>query len=405
MGALVVHHAWISPVILASRWGNNGCYGCGMWDSGRGYCHQSDISQRNLPEYSPSSASPWATKQSQRARRCKMSHAFSPLLSVVIPTHMRPQYLQRAIESALQSVANGDVEVIVVPNGPDKSWISVAEKAHTDRRIKWRPIHMGHANVARNHGMKSARGKYVRFLDDDDYLLPAAAKQVALLESIGAEICSGRIENVDEDGAVHDLLTFPDTDDFACAAVSFSGFALPTGHVFLRSCLDSSHWDVTLNRRQDYAWMLDLVAIREWKWVHLDEPVGVWFQHRGTRISHEKFMQEREQPVVNKLFALHERLDSEKRLDGPRGRAIAAALWHHAHLGFPYHPRYWTGVARRVQSISPDSRPPDAIFETGLLHWIDPVAGEWALFPLRKAIKAAKSLIAGKRNTTHRRRL
>lgn len=328
----------------------------------------------------------------------------APLVSVIIPTYQRPELLPRAVESALTS-HGPDVEVIVIPNGPDESWKRTLKRWASDQRVHVSPIPTAHGSVARNHGMSLATGKYVRFLDDDDYLLPSATKQVDLLEFVGAEICSGRIENVDEDGSVNDLLSFPDTGDFACAAVSFSGFALPTGHLFLRSCLDNARWDVTLDRRQDYAWMLELVAIREWRWIHLDEPVGAWFQHHGTRISYGGFMRDREQPVIDKLFALHAKLDSDNRLVGSRPQAIATALWYHAHLGFPYHPRYWAGVARRAQAIFPNASPPSAIFEGGLLHWLDPVAGEWALVPLRRAIAAARGFMSSRRGRTHIRRL
>ncbi|MDU7564520.1 MAG: glycosyltransferase, partial [Acinetobacter baumannii] len=52
----------------------------------------------------------------------------SPLLSVVIPTFGRPEFLTRAIDSALQAVVNNsEVEVIVVPNGKDDSWREIAE--------------------------------------------------------------------------------------------------------------------------------------------------------------------------------------------------------------------------------------------------------------------------------------
>src|SRR3546814_8013731 len=61
-----------------------------------------------------------------------------PLLSVIIPTYKRPQYLPRAINSAVQAAPDGDVEVIVVPNGPDDSWKNVAKKYQSEPRVQWR---------------------------------------------------------------------------------------------------------------------------------------------------------------------------------------------------------------------------------------------------------------------------
>lgn len=328
-----------------------------------------------------------------------------PILTVVIPTHKRPQYLPRAIGSALRAAPDGDVEVIVVPNGPDQSWKSVVDEFRSDPRVRWLPIRIAHANVARNHGLSNSRGKYLRFLDDDDYLLPAASEQIEMLETNGWEICSGFIENVDEDGGQHGLLSFPNTDDFICAATAFSGFALPTAHVFLRSHLEECRWDTTLNRRQDYGWMLDLSASREWNWGHINKVVGAWFQHRGERISHPKVMKERDQPVIDKLLVLHTQLAKAQRLDDTRNAAIAGALWHHAHLGFPYQPRYSTHVARRALEICPTARPPNPLFVTGLMRRINPIIGEWMLLPVRRFALALRSLIKIKRGVTYKRNL
>ena len=48
--------------------------------------------------------------------------AAHPLISIVIPTAGRPDYLPRAVESALRCAGDCGTEVIVVPNGPDESW-------------------------------------------------------------------------------------------------------------------------------------------------------------------------------------------------------------------------------------------------------------------------------------------
>src|SRR5690606_21298027 len=115
----------------------------------------------------------------------------APPLTVVLPTAGRPQFLPRAVDSALKAAPEGDVEVIVVPNGPDKSWRMALAPFQTDRRIRVAPVARAHANVARNHGLVLARGKYIRFLDDDDYLLPAASEQILALERSGHDLCSG----------------------------------------------------------------------------------------------------------------------------------------------------------------------------------------------------------------------
>jgi glycosyltransferase involved in cell wall biosynthesis len=92
----------------------------------------------------------------------------SPTATIVIPTHNRPQLVQRAVASALaQTVA--DVEVIVVDDGSAEP----VELALEDPRLRLfrneRPLGV---SAARNVGLEHARGRWTTFLDDDDELLP-----------------------------------------------------------------------------------------------------------------------------------------------------------------------------------------------------------------------------------------
>lgn len=92
------------------------------------------------------------------------------LLSIIIPTHNRPQLLPRAVESALEQTVE-DFEVIVVDDGSTEP-VNLPE--HPRLRIVALSGRRGVA-AARNLGTKLAQGKYVTYLDDDDQLLPHMA--------------------------------------------------------------------------------------------------------------------------------------------------------------------------------------------------------------------------------------
>lgn len=103
------------------------------------------------------------------------------LVSAIITTHNRLELLKRAIDSVLnQSYPN--IECIVV---------SDASTDGTNEYCKTLPIHYisipideSHGgNYARNVGIKAAKGKYIAFLDDDDYWKSdKIVKQVELIE-------------------------------------------------------------------------------------------------------------------------------------------------------------------------------------------------------------------------------
>jgi glycosyltransferase involved in cell wall biosynthesis len=93
------------------------------------------------------------------------------LCSTIIPTVGRST-LTRAVESALtQSLPASDFEVIVVNDSgaplPEAGW-------QTSERVQVINTNRRERSLARNTGAAIARGTYLHFLDDDDWLAPDA---------------------------------------------------------------------------------------------------------------------------------------------------------------------------------------------------------------------------------------
>lgn len=312
-------------------------------------------------------------------------NSYKPLLSVVIPTAYRPQWLPRAVESALSGMASKDIEVIVVPNGSDQSWRESLAPYANNPSVRVIPISKANVNVARNTGMANARGKFIRFLDDDDFLIqPGAMEQVLLLERTGGEVCSGQVLNVDKDLTPLGMLTVPDTQDFVEASLTLSGFRLPVGNVYRRETLVSisANWRCDVSRGEDLVWMLDLSSLKEWRWQHLPKPVGTWFQHEAERVSTVRLREDKPTKVIDILFGLYEKLKSSDRLTEGRTQAWSRLLWHYIHWRIPYDIAYWTRVAYRLANVAPLSRPEHAIFEKSVFKYMNPVFAEFILaFP------------------------
>lgn len=95
-----------------------------------------------------------------------------PAISVIVPIYKAEKYLTRCVESILnQSFA--DLEVILVDDGsPDNCPRICDAYAKVDKRV--RVIHKDNAGVssARNKGIDASEGKYIAFVDSDDWLEP-----------------------------------------------------------------------------------------------------------------------------------------------------------------------------------------------------------------------------------------
>lgn len=102
----------------------------------------------------------------------------NPRVSTIIPAHNASATLRDAVRSVLAEKID-DHEVIIVDDGSTDSTPDLAEElALGDERV-W-VIHQRRAGVsaARNAGLRVARGRWVHFLDADDWVLPGGLSEL-----------------------------------------------------------------------------------------------------------------------------------------------------------------------------------------------------------------------------------
>ncbi|MGT2911808.1 SP_1767 family glycosyltransferase [Streptococcus cameli] len=92
------------------------------------------------------------------------------IISIIIPVYNVKQYLKRCLDSILKQTYS-NLEIILVNDGStDGSAIICNEYAAKDKRI--RVIHQSNSGVsqARNNAIKQATGRYITFIDSDDFI-------------------------------------------------------------------------------------------------------------------------------------------------------------------------------------------------------------------------------------------
>lgn len=110
-----------------------------------------------------------------------------PLVSVVVPTHNRPEMLAEALAS-VRAQTFTDYEIIVVSNGEGARQRLSYDVAQTyqARHYAWPE---GNVSAARNFGIAVAKGEWIAFLDDDDLWLPSKLElQIEAAERIGVDM-------------------------------------------------------------------------------------------------------------------------------------------------------------------------------------------------------------------------
>jgi glycosyltransferase involved in cell wall biosynthesis len=104
-----------------------------------------------------------------------------PIVSVVIPAYNAAWCLGRSVES-VRAQTFRDFELIVVDDGSTDGTGAVLAALDGEIRVVRKPN--GGLSSARNAGIAAAEGRYVAFLDADDWWLPEKlARQVELMEA------------------------------------------------------------------------------------------------------------------------------------------------------------------------------------------------------------------------------
>lgn len=170
-----------------------------------------------------------------------------PAVSVVIPVYNVEKYLQKCLDSVLAQTLK-DIEIVCVNDGStDDSRNILAEYVKKDNRIKVIDQLNQGQSVARNTGTAVATGKYIYFLDSDDWLEPDAMQscfEIAEKNQLDEIIfdCITEYENEDLHSAFH----------FKNKGTIPSGKAMPGEELFSRQVEAQEHmscvWLRFLNR-------------------------------------------------------------------------------------------------------------------------------------------------------------
>ncbi|WP_411144794.1 glycosyltransferase family 2 protein [Streptomyces sp. x-80] len=118
-------------------------------------------------------------------------------VSVIVPTHNTGDTIVKGINSLrVQSMPREQFEVIYVDDGStDNTPELIASEIHSEDNFHLVRIeNSGWPGKPRNIGMQSARGEYVHFADDDDWLAPEALERLyRRAVETGADIVCGRM--------------------------------------------------------------------------------------------------------------------------------------------------------------------------------------------------------------------
>jgi glycosyltransferase involved in cell wall biosynthesis len=189
------------------------------------------------------------------------------LVSVIIPTFNREQYIRPAVESVLAQTYP-HVEVLVIDDGSTDSTREII-RSIDDSRVRYIYTANQGNYFARNTGLKEAKGEFIAFLDSDDKFLPQKlSKQLEKFDQIpGLGLCCGNVYvrhqdipgKVFEDAAHSFSYDFETRDGFIERAVE-SNFIVTSTVVIRRECVKTlGYFNTEYQNAMDYEFFLRIV--------------------------------------------------------------------------------------------------------------------------------------------------
>lgn len=278
-------------------------------------------------------------------------------VSIIIPTFNRLWCLPRAIKSCLNTKCR--TEIIVVDDGSnDGTWEWLE---HQVNLVKIKQVNQGQT-YAINNGVAIAKGKYIRFLDSDDFLEEGIIDaQFAVAEKISATLVYSRVDSyLDHLQIKTKQPDLDNVDDFLELQLSkrygshFLGMLFKTEHV------------LKVPRRADFALREDRMFLLEYlllepKIAYVAGCAGYWVQHDDQMQGNYQGLKSQvtNWQHLNIFKIILSRLEKTGKLTQPRKNAACEVLWKLAHWIAKHHLREATEVTDWVRELNPDFKIPE----------------------------------------------
>jgi glycosyltransferase involved in cell wall biosynthesis len=129
-------------------------------------------------------------------------------LSIIIPVYNVEQYIERCLQSCLQQpyVTADDYELVIVNDGTKDDSMTIVERLTSGRaNVTLIDQHNQGLSMARNAGLKAAKGDYVWFVDSDDWIERGCLHEIIeRLAQTEVDILQLQYKNVYSDGTPSD---------------------------------------------------------------------------------------------------------------------------------------------------------------------------------------------------------
>lgn len=218
-----------------------------------------------------------------------------PLVSIIIPTYNRATFIEETLDSVWNQTYR-PIEVLIVDDGSTdqtKQVVDEWEKKHIYKDFQVLYFYQKNtgAPTARNTGMKNATGRFLQFLDSDDFLMPEKLDlQINLMLEEKTGICVCDYHHVDMDENIIRLASNDRSIEQIITEHRFLGTAIGVmDTTFFKP--GSIKWNPKIKKAQDIDFYLKIFLVID-RFSYINKALYKWRRHNVETITSIQYSSE-----------------------------------------------------------------------------------------------------------------
>lgn len=231
-----------------------------------------------------------------------------PLVTLIIPAYNTEKYISKCLESVLEQ-SYQEIEIIVLDDGSQDETNEICQKyEEVDNRIILISKNNTGVSDTRNVGIHNAKGKYIIFVDSDDYVAPNYVEVlVREAESENVQMaCAEYFWVKEKKESVHESKLFKnekiiisgnDAINMLHEKNAFQGYLW--NKIFLKSIITSENilFDSKIKIWEDMLFCLKYLTKIE-KVVYVNKPIYYYVQRENSAINDDNVWNENTQSIA-----------------------------------------------------------------------------------------------------------
>lgn len=208
------------------------------------------------------------------------------LISIIIPIYKTEKYLEKCLTSVVNQTYKNLEILLIDDDSPDDSLKICKQWAKKDKRIK--VYHKCNEGVSetRNYGIKEAKGKYICFIDSDDYIeCTMIEKLYRKIKDDDADICSCNSYIVRDNTKVLNKRKF----EKDILSDIFKGNGFVCNKIYKKSIIQKTKFDKHINIYEDLLFNISIVYNNPVKYSYINEPLYYYEQRNDSAMNSTDF--------------------------------------------------------------------------------------------------------------------